>query len=517
MSTKPTQSAEPEFSKLRAALWPIMGSEMKKFLPMGLMMFFILFNYTILRDTKDMLVVGASGAEAVNYLKFFGVMTASVLFVILYTKLSNILSTERLFYTILTPFLLFFGAFAFFIYPNRDLIHPAPEVVEVCKQAMPALRFVFALWGTWSFSVFYIMSELWGTVVIALLFWTFANEITRTNEAKRFYGLFPLLGNVALMFSGKLITYFCTLEHSSSVNADAAVGVSLEYMMSAVVIAGLAVMAIYWWMNRNILTDSRYYDAAESSKKVKKSKPKMSMLESFKYILAQPYLGYIALLLIGYGMAINLVEVTWKGQLKLMCTHDGVYIGKEYGAFMGNFSFYTGLATIGLILMFKGIVRRFGWLTGAVFTPIALGVTGVLFYAFIIFRDDLNWMTIALGMTPVFLAVMFGAVQNILSKGTKYALFDPTKEMSYIPLDQEMKVKGKAAVDVIGGRLGKSMGGGIQMGLLTISATATQITIAPYTCGIMVIVILAWLFAAGRLNGLYQAKLLEKEKEGKKD
>ena len=515
MSTKPTQPAEPQFSKLRAAIWPIMGSEMKKFLPMGLMMFFILFNYTILRDTKDMLVVGASGAEAVNYLKFFGVMTASILFVVLYTKLSNVLSTERLFYTVLTPFLIFFGAFAFIIYPNRDLIHPAPEVVEACKQSMPALRFIFALWGTWSFSVFYIMSELWGTVVIALLFWTFANEITRTGEAKRFYGLFPLLGNVALIFSGQLITYFCNIGHTYAVGVDA-VGVSLEYMMSTVVVAGIAVMAIYWWMNRNILTDSRYYDAAEASKKVKKDKPKMSVMESFKYILSQPYLGYIALILIGYGMAINLVEVTWKGQLKLMCTHDGVYNGNEYGAFMGNFSTFTGLATIGLILMFKGVVRRFGWLTGAVLTPLALGITGVLFYAFIIFRDDLGWMTIAMGVTPVVLAVMFGAAQNILSKGTKYALFDPTKEMSYIPLDQEMKIKGKAAVDVIGGRLGKSGGGLIQMLLLTISATATQITIAPYTCGIMVLVILAWIFAAGRLNGLYQAKLLEREKEAKK-
>lgn len=44
--------------------------------------------------------------------------------------------------------------------------------------------------------------------------------------------------------------------------------------------------------------------------------------------------------------------------------------------------------------------------------------------------------------TALLTAVYVGMVQNILSKATKYAVFDPTKEMAYIPLDQESKVSG---------------------------------------------------------------------------
>ncbi|CAM9916579.1 unnamed protein product, partial [Choristocarpus tenellus] len=48
-------------------------TEAKKLVPLALMFFFILFDYTILRDTKDVLVVTApnSGAEIIPFLKTY--------------------------------------------------------------------------------------------------------------------------------------------------------------------------------------------------------------------------------------------------------------------------------------------------------------------------------------------------------------------------------------------------------------------------------------------------------------
>ena len=95
-----------------------------------------------------------------------------------------------------------------------------------------------------------------------------------------------------------------------------------------------------------------------------------------------------------------------------------------------------------------------------------IGVTGAIFFALQLFAPTFVPVAAALGTTPLMLAVLVGAAQNILSKSSKYSLFDPCKEMAYIPLDQDSKTKGKAAVDVIGNPLGKSGGSMIQQILI---------------------------------------------------
>src|ERR1700731_4600730 len=105
-----SMEAKPaEFGKLRSFFWPVHSYELKKLLPMLLMFLCISFNYTILRDTKDTLIVTSSGAETIPFLKVWGVVPAAVIFMLVYAKLSNILSKEKLFYAAIAPFLVFFA------------------------------------------------------------------------------------------------------------------------------------------------------------------------------------------------------------------------------------------------------------------------------------------------------------------------------------------------------------------------------------------------------------------------
>jgi AAA family ATP:ADP antiporter len=476
----------------------------KKLLPLGLMFFCILFNYTILRDTKDVLVVTApnSGAEIIPFLKTYVNLPAAIGFTLLYSRLCNTLPQDKVFYAVLTPFLMFFGAFGGLIYPNRMFLHPN-GAADFLAQSLPSFFLpLIAIFRNWTYALFYVMAELWGSVVVSVLFWGFANEVTTVQEAKKYYPLFGLMANVALIFSGQYVKLVSVFRAGLSKDVDAW-GYSLKLLMGAVVAGGGLILGIYNYMQRQVLTDPECVNPNKEAKR-KKSKTSMSVGESAKFLAKSKYIRDLATLVIGYGMSINIVEVTWKSKLKAAFPDPN-----SYSAFMGNFSSATGMVTLMLMLAGRYIFDKFGWGVAALITPVTLLTTGAIFFSLTLFPGFFAPIAAQLGTTPLMLAVLVGAAQNILSKGSKYSLFDPCKEMAYIPLDQESKTKGKAAVDVIGNPLGKSGGSFIQQILIGVFGSLSAST--PYLGGILGATIVMWINAARSLNKQFIVKNAEME------
>ena len=473
------------------------AQERKKLIPLALMFFSILFNYTILRDTKDVLMVTApkSGAEVIPFIKTYVNLPAAIGFTGIYASLTNKMEQKDVFYTCVWPFLAFFSLFALFIYPNRAFLHPHGLVDLLASHLPSGFSAPLAIIRNWSFAVFYVMAEMWGSVVASLLFWGFANEVTTVDEAKKYYPLFGLFANVALIFSGQYVRWVSKMRSTLAPGVDAW-AVSLRYLMGAVLAGGGVVLATFRYMQRNIVPEMEKQKSATAATKSKKKKPKMSMKESAKFLLSSRYIRNLAMLVISYGMCINIVEVSWKAKLKQAFPNPN-----EYSAFMGNFSSATGTITLLMMLLGRTIFAKFGWRVAALITPINLGITGLLFFALNIFSDFFAPMTAALGTTPLMLAVLVGAAQNILSKSAKYSLFDPCKEMAYIPLDQESKTKGKAAIDVIGNPLGKSGGALIQQ--ILIFGVGSLSAATPYLGVILSGLVFLWIQAANDLAGQF--------------
>ena len=316
--------------------------ELKKIVPLALMFFAILFNYTILRNTKDVLVVTAPGSsvEAIPFLKTWVNLPGAIVFTVCYSWFANRLNRSQLFYATLLPFLGFFGAFAWVIYPNLHLLH-FPGVAAFLGGALPAgFSAPIAVVCNWTYSLFYLLANMWGSVVVSLLFWGLANDVTTVDEAKKYYPLFGLFANVALVFAGQFTRYVSSL----STGGDPW-GVALKLLMSAVMLGGGIVAACFRYLNVNVLGANQAAAGGGGSGALapkKKKKASMSVKDSFKYLASSSYIRNLATLVVSYGMAINLVEVTWKGKLKEAFPNP-----TQYSAFMGGFSSVTGIVTLG--------------------------------------------------------------------------------------------------------------------------------------------------------------------------
>jgi AAA family ATP:ADP antiporter len=206
--------------------------------------------------------------------------------------------------------------------------------------------------------------------------------------------------NVALIFSGQYVRWVSNMRGALAPGVDAW-AVSLKYLMGAVIASGGVLLGAYKYMQDKIIPLNP--KAMEANKDVpKKKKVKMTMKESAKFLVSSPYIRDLALLVISYGMCINIVEVSWKSKLKVrtvtkrfryqinsvlgrskltsIVSHILLSIRSpplqqafpnpnEYSAFMGNFSSITGTVTLVMMLLGRSIFAKYGWRIAALVTP----------------------------------------------------------------------------------------------------------------------------------------------------
>jgi len=393
-------------------------------------------------------------------------------------------------------FLAFFLIFAFFLYPYRDSLHPHQLADHLEKTWPLGCHGVIAMIRNWTCTLYYIVSEMWSTIIMTVLFWGFANEVSSIKEAKRFYAVLGVGANVACMLAGWSATALSRLSyHSFLPFGSDAWEQSVAFLSAIVIVNCVLCMALFRsWHKKD------YIRKASSSSGILPEKSfRMGLRESFSYLAKSRYLICIAIIVVMYNLSLNLVEVVWKDQVKQLYPNPS-----DFNAYMGQVLTAIG-AVATLIAMFASanILRKFPWTIGASITPIIMTATGILFFSFTLFKDSgLGILAAWLGTTPLLISVFFGAMQNCLARASKYTLFDATKEIAFIPLSRESKLKGKAAIDGVGSRVGKSGGSIIHQGLLMFFGTVSMST--PYVALILLVVIVAWIAAVRSLGKEFQ-------------
>jgi ATP:ADP antiporter, AAA family len=513
----PSNSELPRMGRLRSALWPIYRHELKKFLPMMLIIFLVGFNYSVLRNLKDSLIIPIkdAGAEIIAPIKIFGMLPGAFLITWIFSKFCNRFSHKKAFHLMISLFLAYFIIFITILYPAREALQLDSLNTYLLSISPKGIKGTIAMLHYWPLTGFYIMSELWSSMVMSVLCWGFANEITRVNEAKRSYGFYGIIANLAGISAGYLSNAFNSMPFTPAFPfGQTSMDQTVYFIMTLVILNGFLIMAVHLWMHKNVLTDSRFAISQEESVDCKKKKkPKLSMRETFRYLLNSSYAMRLAIIVIAYNVVINLLEILWKDKVRALYPEPSTYF-----AYMNDVTIWTAvLATLIGLFVTSNAIRKLGWTFTAMIAPVLLLLTSVGFFGLLLFPESwnivANWIQSALPegqnallsltqgallLSPLSVAVFIGTSQNCLSRATKYTVFDATKELAFIPLDRDVKIKTKAAIDGFGSRIGKSGGAAIHWSCTAVLGSLSAVT--PYVGVFLIGIIIYWINSVTHLG-----------------
>ena len=233
---------------------------------MLILLFLLCICYNMVRNLKDTIILTAShsGAEVIPFLKVWGMLPGAIAATWVYTRLSRKFSREVVFYLIVGFFLLYFLLFAFVIHPNSERLHLSGAGDWLATHLPSGFKGVIAMIRNWTFTMFYVISELWAVVVMTVLFWGFTNDVTEISQAKRTYGILNIGSNIAPMLGGG-IGILCSEFFSSSTGKEVW-SQTVESTTLMVVFLGSIAMGVFYWINRNVVEKKKEVVSKEKPK-----------------------------------------------------------------------------------------------------------------------------------------------------------------------------------------------------------------------------------------------------------
>jgi len=419
------------------------------------------FVNTVVDSLKDTLVVTSvgGGPQVVPFLSVWTVLPASLLFFALYSAATQRLTRLQIFERIVGGFGAFFLIFGTVVFPLRESLHLAwldalvagtpaalalsagrptsaaaltagPVPVALAGVLPGGLAGAVGMARNWTFSVFYAVSELWGDVVLSLLFWGLANETTSLADARVLYPVFGVGANVAQVAAGRYLRGSAVWCAARGIDWEGQVRLTLM-VCAASCAAVLAVHRLVVARRRrrraarraaneqarregrdspsgssaslsyeDMAADEADRAAAEAGEQSRSGEPSESssssgdetggtpagddaskpppptLKEALAYVAASPQVRCLAVMSMSQGVCSSLLEFAWKSELRRLHPDPA-----SFSAYLGDVATCTGAATVALMIVSPWLFSRVGWRGVASVNPRLLSTAGVAFLA----------------------------------------------------------------------------------------------------------------------------------------
>ena len=518
------------------------GKEPHKYFFLAALGFFVILAYTILRVSKDALIISIGGAEMLPVLKLLGVLPAAFLVSGLWTAAVDKLGNET---APLAALAIFCGFFLVFVaaMPHLNLIHS----FSFAASFMPAG--ISKMLQFWMYSLFYIASEMWAVVMIEGVTKSLQNQILNKEQQKRMISSAAMFQSFGLIAAGYITTSVFGIA-SLSLNAQ------IRILIFAFVACAIIIGALYKFANPDetkgtvvkdteknttdesinaIAKDLKEIGAAchsinDSNKKLIFNAEDITInynmnteikdhvhLQSkicfaagddsywgpIRSIFRYSTLRSVASVIMTYNISVVIFEVIWKNQVKIFCNSQAAL---TYGQFMGAFNMWTGIATIALCIMGPVISRIPPRIRNQI-TPVILLSLSIVFFGLLIaptFMANLCPYLFATSLENHLAQIAYcGLILNTTVKSTKYCTVDFGISELWGSTAKAIMDGFQSRINTTFGKYGKATGSLIILGLIAATGSIANATlIIP---AVLALTIITWITSANGMSAHVEA------------
>lgn len=451
------------FERFTQTIWGSFSKdELKKFFGLALAGFFLIGAQWPAKLLKDSLLVSIMGAEYQPNLKLLSILVCFPI-TILYTILVEYFKREKIIYIIA-------GTYSIFGIILAALL----KMWSVGGMGHVALLA----------SAFYLFADSLTAISIPS-FWSFVNDVTNPEEAKRGYGIivfFAQLGGLVFTIAAKYVPVLMNYFLPNEVSADFESATPLITLMT---VLPLVLYLFSVWKTVSVVKESSLVGYTAKNDPDKKAHSKLdkfsisSFIKGFFTIASTPYVTGIFMVTAFYEIINSLMSYS------LLCSIGHIFSSKiAVNDFMFDYGIWVQIVAVIFSLVGTSWFQR------------NIGVRGCL----IGFPFFLLGIAVTVMYSP---SVYLVAVAVALGKGLHYALNKPVREILYIPTSTDIKYRSKAWIEVFGSRAAKTFGSAISKASQTV----------PNLLGVSFVLIpVVWLGVAKALGDKYHSSVANKEK-----
>ena len=270
-----------------------------------------------------------------------------------------------------------------------------------------AARALLAFTGDWFYPILYVFVEVMGGLLV-LQFWTFANDVFNTREAKRLFGLVGAGGVMATICAGFAVRGLARL-----------VGTENLLFLCAALLVGCLIAV-------GALSRSFTRELVQSMAGSLPSKRGISLSADLGEIFSSRHLKVIAWMVLVTFVTITVVDY----QFKIIARFTYLNREDQLSAFFGLFYGLAGVLSFFIQFLLTGrLMQRIGIVFCLLLLPVFLAAGSIL----------------VLLMPALVMVTFLKGADNVL----RYTVNDAASQVLYLPVPGRIRGRAKAFIDTI--------------------------------------------------------------------